>query len=117
MFATPPSTEEGELKDLGARLTNSTIHRSSENFVQCGGLNEKVEDYEWSLPFFWQSLQSRGIDHRKVQADLEDVTTSTVIAGMCAVRNSHPEKLNRHRRCSFEFLGVDLLLNENLKVC
>jgi tubulin polyglutamylase TTLL4 len=116
LFATSPYTEEGDLQDLRAHLTNFEINKGSENFVECVGLEEKVENSKWSLGFFWRYLESQGIDHRKVKAELMDVSTSAVIAGMCAVRNGHRETVRARRRCSFELLGIDLLIDENLKV-
>jgi hypothetical protein len=47
---------------------------------------------------------------------MEDVATSAVIAGMCSVRNGHARGVTGHRRNSFELLGIDLLIDERLKV-
>jgi tubulin polyglutamylase TTLL4 len=116
LFATSLYDEDGDVTDLRMHITNYEINRSSENFVQCEGLNERIEDSKWSLHFFWRYLESQGIDSRKVKADVEDVATSAVIAGMCAVRNDHERDLLRHRRCSFELLGIDLLIGQDLKV-
>jgi tubulin polyglutamylase TTLL4 len=116
LFATSPYDEDGDLADLRMHITNYEINHHSENFVQCEGLNERIEDSKWSLHFFWRYLESQGIDASKVKADIEDVATSAVIAGMCAVRNDHERDIQRNRRCSFELLGIDLLVDQELKV-
>jgi hypothetical protein len=47
---------------------------------------------------------------------MESVATSAIIAGMCPVRNTHEQDVKQNRRGSFELLGVDLLVDEDLKV-
>jgi tubulin polyglutamylase TTLL4 len=116
LFATSPYDEVSDLADLTRHITNYEINRESEDFVVCDGVNEKIEDSKWSLPFLWEYFESRGIDWRRIKRDVYDVATSSIIASMCAVRNAHFVDVPRHRRCSYEFLGVDLLIDEDLKV-
>jgi tubulin polyglutamylase TTLL4 len=114
LFATQPY-DETEIGDLTRHITNHQINRHSGSFVACDGLEEKVENSKWSLSFLWQYLESQGIDWRRIKKEAEDVATSAIIAGMCAVRNAHCTQC-QHRRCAFELLGVDLLIDQDLKV-
>ena len=115
LFATTPYDEEGDLTDLTKHITNYEINKDSPGFIACDGLNEKIEDSKWSLPFLMQYFQSQGIDAKKLRKEIEDVATSAIIACMCAVRASHRKSVLRHRRCSYELLGVDILLDQDLK--
>jgi tubulin polyglutamylase TTLL4 len=117
LFATSPYVTDGDLSDLTAHVTNYQINKTSPNFVVCEGLEERVENSKWSLGFLWRYLEERGIDWRKIKADMEDVLIATIIAGMCPVRNAHEKEIGRQfRRSSYELLGVDLLIDEDLKV-
>jgi tubulin polyglutamylase TTLL4 len=115
LFATSPY-DEGDLTDLTRHITNHRINCHSPNFVACDGLNEKVQNSKWSLAFFWRYIASQGVDWRRLKRDAEYVATSAIIAGMCAVRTAHAAEIAGHRRCSFELLGVDLLIDADLKV-
>ena len=93
-------------------ITNWEINKDSINFIRCNGINEKPENSKWSLPFFFNYLNKIGINSKKVQKDLEDVTLKAIISGMIKIRENNnfnfPES-------NYELLGVDLILDENLK--
>lgn len=115
LFATTPYDEEGDLTDLTKHITNFEINKESPSFVTCEGINEKIEDSKWSLPFLLKYFESQGVDSKKLRKEIEDVATSAIITCMCAVRDSHRKHVTRHRRCSFELLGVDILVDQDLK--
>jgi tubulin polyglutamylase TTLL4 len=117
LFATSPYGTDGDLSDLTAHVTNYQINKTSKNFVVCEGLDERVENSKWSLGFLWRYLEEQGIDWRRVKGDVEDIAIATIIAGMCPVRNAHEKEISRQfRRSSYELLGVDLLIDEDLKI-
>lgn len=115
LFATHLYDENGDITDLQMHLTNYEINKGSENFVECNSPDEKVEDSKWSLTFLWKYLETNGINTKKLKAEIEDLITCTIIAGMCTVRNRHRERIKHKRKSSFELLGVDILLDANLK--
>ena len=115
LFATHLYDEKGDINDLKMHLTNYEINKDSKEFVECNELEEKVENSKWSLQFFWKYMESIGIDSKKLQKDVEDVATSTLIAGMCSVRNKHREVIKFKRKSSFEIFGIDILLDSKLK--
>ncbi|OHT03253.1 Tubulin-tyrosine ligase family protein [Tritrichomonas foetus] len=103
------------VNDLQMHLTNYEINKDSKSFVQCYELDEKIENSKWSLPFLWKYFKSIGVDYKKIKRDIKDVATAAIIAGMCSLRNSHRKKIKLHRKSSFELLGIDILLDSNLK--
>ncbi|KAK8870858.1 hypothetical protein M9Y10_008756 [Tritrichomonas musculus] len=115
LFATHLYDEKGDINDLKMHLTNYEINKDSKEFVECNESEEKVENSKWSLPFFWKYMESIGVDSKKLQKDVEEVATSTIIAGMCPVRNKHRELIKFKRKSSFEIFGIDILLDSNLK--
>lgn len=115
LFATHLYDEKGDINDLKMHLTNYEINKDSKEFVECNDLEEKVENSKWSLQFFWKYMEGIGIDAKKLQQDIEDVATSTIIAGMCSVRKKHRETIKFKRKSSFELFGIDILLDANLK--
>lgn len=114
LFATKPYQEGEDIKDLTMHITNYEINKDSNQFVQCEGLDEKIENSKWSLPFLWKYLESTGIDVKLLQQNVEYVATSAIIAGMTGMRRLH-SAVSDFRDTNYELLGVDILLDENLK--
>ena len=115
LFATHKYDLNGDIKDNMMHITNYEINKNSETFVACDGTDQKVENSKWSLPFLWDYLEKEGVDVQKLKKEIEYAATSAIIAGICPMRNLQFEKIPHHRKSCFELLGVDILLDKNLK--
>ncbi|OHT04822.1 Tubulin-tyrosine ligase family protein [Tritrichomonas foetus] len=116
LFATHQYNDKIEnIKDLKIHLTNYEVNKDSETYIKSDDLTEKVENSKWSLPFLWNYFESIGIDSKKLKKEMEDASTAAIIAGMCSLRNLHNSNIKFHRKSSFELLGIDILLDQNLK--
>ena len=108
--------DDTHLNDLQMHLTNYEINKNSELFVECSDeTSEKVENSKWSLPFLWKYFDDIGVDSNKLRQEIEDVSTAAILASMCSIRNEQVKNVKNHRKSSFEFVGVDILLDSNLK--
>jgi tubulin polyglutamylase TTLL4 len=76
---------------------------------------EKVENSKWSLPFFVRYCQEAGIDSVALFKEFERITTATLVAGMSTIQSHHQRHLP-HRYASYEQLGLDLLVDESMRV-
>jgi tubulin polyglutamylase TTLL4 len=94
-------------------LTNFEVNEDDENFIAPS--EEKVENSKWSLQFWFQYLESIGVDVDRIKQEFERITIATIIAGMCEVRKAHGQAVP-HRHTSCELYGIDLLIDENLNV-
>jgi tubulin polyglutamylase TTLL4 len=102
------------LGDLKANLTNYSLNKDDESFVPMKGGPETINNSKWSLDFFMNYLKEQAVDTDQLLNELETVTISTVIAGVCGIRKHH-RKYIQHRHTSYELYGIDILLDENLR--
>lgn len=115
LMATSPYDEEGDLSDLTKHITNYEINKDSPNFVPCDEGDEKIENSKWSLLFLFRYFEGLGIDTVKLRKELEEIAMIGILAGLSSARQDHRRNLKRYRRCSYEFLGIDVMLDENMK--
>jgi tubulin polyglutamylase TTLL4 len=113
-FAVHKYSSHVSVGDLKANLTNYSLNKDDDGFVAAKGGVEKVNNSKWSLEFFMEYLKKSGVDTEGLLRDIEKVTISTVIAGVCAIRKHHRTYIT-HRHTSYELYGIDILLDENLK--
>jgi tubulin polyglutamylase TTLL4 len=113
-FAVHQYKDEVSAADLKANLTNFSLNGEDAGFVRSESGQETVANSKWSLDFFLDYLAGSGVDVVALMRDLEYVTISTVIAGVCAIREHH-RKYIAHRHTSYEMYGIDILLDENLR--
>jgi tubulin polyglutamylase TTLL4 len=113
-FCTHEYDEHGSPEDLHMHLTNFALNKDEAEFVRPAE-SESIEDSKWSLEFWLNYMKSTGVDTEALMREMERVTIATVIAGMCEIRKTH-EKWIAHRHTSYELYGMDIMLDENLKV-
>jgi tubulin polyglutamylase TTLL4 len=114
-FATHQYDPNADITDLHAHLTNFSVNKDDEKFVRCAeDHDESVDDSKWSLPFFKLYCQNNGIDFAVLWKEFERVTTATIIAGMSVVKNHH-QRYVKHRHSCYESMGIDILVDENMK--
>ena len=112
-FASHKYNSDVSVKDVKANLTNFALNKDDKGFVKSNG-DEKVENSKWSLEFFRRYLVGMGVDTNALFKEIERVTISTVISGVCAIRKHH-RKYIPHRHTSYELYGIDILLDESMK--
>jgi len=113
LFATNEYNANGDVSDLKMHITNWEINKDSDKFVRCVGLDENPNNSKWSLPFFFRYLKDCGFNSKKIQNDMECAVIKAVIAGMEKIRDNHQRHTSLIRN-AYEFLGIDLVLDENL---
>ncbi|EAX89347.1 Tubulin-tyrosine ligase family protein [Trichomonas vaginalis G3] len=113
LFCTTKYDKSAGVKDPRMHITNWEVNKDSKAFVRAHGIEETEEDSKWSLPFFFNWLSKNGYNSDEIKKHMEYAAVKATIAGMDKVRESHI-KVIKDRHQSFELLGIDMLLDENL---
>jgi tubulin polyglutamylase TTLL4 len=113
-FCTEEYNTNDSLGDVHVHLTNFSLNKGSENFVRADR-RESVSDSKWSLGFWMDYMRQLGCDMTGLMQEIERVTISTIIAGICEIRKTHAAMIP-HRHTSHELYGIDILLDEDLRV-
>lgn len=113
LFCTVPYDKDAGVSEQRMHITNWEVNKGSTAFVRPQGIEERPEDSKWSLPFFFKYMQDNGYDAEKLKKSMEYACVKAVIAGMDKVRDTHIKNI-KDRHISFELLGIDMLLDENL---
>ena len=95
-------------------LTNYSINKKNENFVQNENSEQDDFGFKWSLGAFCKHLEQVGIDMNLLWSRIYDVILKTVIAGEHHVMQAM-KKNAMHRTNCFEILGFDVLIDSDLK--
>ena len=113
-FASHPySSEEDKLADEFVHLTNYSINKKSSSYEA----NHDVHGqggHKWTLKTFWKSLERVG---RSVEP-LQEEITSMILTTIFSCRRPVNRLIKKHlksRYTSFELLGFDVMLDENLR--
>ena len=106
---------EDELKDSYKHLTNYSINKNSDDFVENRNADEDDTGSKQSFSALLQKLNSEGKDTQKLLREIHDVAAKTLIA---AESECYPKcvGMRGRDRCCFELFGFDLMFDENLKV-
>lgn len=94
-------------------LTNYSINKKNDNFVQNEDASEADSGYKWSLSAFCQHFEDIGIDTALMWTKIYDV----IIKSLLCIEQPTKENLrasNVHRSNCFELLGYDILLDANM---
>lgn len=104
-----------ELKDSYKHLTNYSINKNSDDFVENRSADEDDTGSKQSFSSFLNKLKVEGRDTKKLLRDMQDVAAKTLIA---AESECYPKCVGMRGRdeCCFELFGFDLMFDENLKV-
>lgn len=113
-FATHPYDEDGAINDMNMHLTNFSLNKSDRNFIRGTDGEDSVENSKWSLPFLMDYFRSQKIDTDQLTKEFNHVVISTIIAGICSIREEHQKAIKTHHT-SYELYGFDVILDENLK--
>tara|TARA_B110000285_G_scaffold227682_1_gene289387 strand:+ start:1036 stop:1683 length:648 start_codon:yes stop_codon:yes gene_type:complete len=113
------ASEEYSIKDAKTNqynhLTNYSINKKNQNFVQNKNLEQDDHGMKWSLAAFMKYLeQTGGIDTDLFWSRIYDIILKSVISGENLVFNAI-KKTCIHRTNCFEVFGYDVLIDSNLK--
>lgn len=114
-FASSPySTEEEHLQDAYRHLTNYSINKSAENFVENQEVKADNVGHKWSLSALNKHLKCVGIDVELMWTRILDLILKTLLA-VEPVIGTKLRKTASHRTNCFELYGFDVLVDERLK--
>eukprot|EP00003_Mantamonas_plastica_P024704 TRINITY_DN4659_c0_g1_i2.p1 TRINITY_DN4659_c0_g1~~TRINITY_DN4659_c0_g1_i2.p1 ORF type:complete len:1245 (-),score=465.79 TRINITY_DN4659_c0_g1_i2:266-3967(-) len=107
-----PSTDN--LDDAYMHLTNYSVNKFNENFVQNKDADEDNVGNKWSISALFNLLGMRGIDTVAIWDDIKDIVVKTIVSSehtMLSAMNMFVP----HRNNCFELYGFDVLIDENFK--
>ena len=109
------SLNEKELKDSFKHLTNYSINKNSDDFVENSNADEDDTGSKQSFSSFLNRLEGEGKDTKKLLREIHDVAAKTLIA---AESECYPKCVGMRGRdeCCFELFGFDLMFDADLKV-
>ena len=95
-------------------LTNYSINKNNENYVQNENAADDDSGFKWSLSALCAHFEKEGVDVRLMWAKIFDVIVKSVLA-IDEQTKQELKKANIHRANCFELFGYDILLDANLK--
>lgn len=96
-----------------AHLTNYSINKKNEKFVQNSNAEQGDEGHKWSLTALAKHLEHMGVDMELLWSKIYDVLIKSLLAVDGAIQ-SQLKKMNTRGNC-FELLGFDVLIDSDLK--
>ena len=97
-----------------AYLTNYSINKKNEKFIQNTDWHEDNVGHKWSFSAFIRELTKLGYDTDKITKNIYDLIIKTIIAIEGLVVDSVRKLALKHNNC-FDLLGFDIMIDENLK--
>lgn len=95
-------------------LTNYSINKKNDNFVQNQNQEQDDVGFKWSLSAFCSHLEQVGIDMDLLWSRIYDVILKAIISGEHYVLSAL-KKNQLHRSNCFEVFGYDILIDSELK--
>lgn len=106
--------ELGQKENKHMHLTNYSINKHSEQYVANEHYLADDEGHKWSLSALCRFLESSGVNTEPLWGQIYDLVIKTVISCEPSILMTS-KKLKANGRNSFELLGFDVLVDENLK--
>ncbi|KAJ3107542.1 Tubulin polyglutamylase ttll5 [Phlyctochytrium planicorne] len=96
-------------------LTNSSINKQSENYVDNEDANRDDHGHKWSLTALMRYITSKyGSDNASlVKSKIKDIIVKSILSGEAAVSNAVNMFVPHPGNC-FELLGFDIIIDQNL---
>jgi hypothetical protein len=113
-FASETYTSKINKNNKYMHLTNYSINKKNEKFIQNENCEQDDFGYKWSLGAFCRHLEQVGIDMNLLWSRTYDVIIKTLLCGENYVQNAM-KKNGSHRTNCFEIMGFDILVDSDLK--
>lgn len=114
-FASKPySTDEESLSDSFVHLTNYSINKSAENFLENQRIQADNYGHKWSLSALNRHLRCVGVDVKLMWERIMDLIVKTLLSVEPIIAKSTREVASHPDNC-FELYGFDVLVDEELK--
>ncbi|OMJ72630.1 hypothetical protein SteCoe_28885 [Stentor coeruleus] len=95
-------------------LTNYSLNKKSENFVQNEDFRLDNTGHKWSLSAIIKLLEANGICTNLLMKNIYEIIIKTILSRENAIIET-AHKLGLHRTSCFDLLGFDVLIDNNLK--
>jgi tubulin polyglutamylase TTLL5 len=113
-FATEAYSNNYSKGNKFVHLTNYSINKKNENFIENDNYEQDDTGFKWSLTALCKHLETIGIDMNLLWSRIYDVILKSLISGEHAIVNAI-KKNCVHRNNCFELFGYDILLDSDLK--
>lgn len=114
-FASQPySTEDKHLNDAYRHLTNYSINKKADNFVENQKAHQDNVGHKWSFSAFNKHLKHCGVNVELIWARIMDLILKTLISVKQGI-STETKRATAHCANCFELYGFDVLVDEDLK--
>jgi tubulin polyglutamylase TTLL5 len=114
-FASSPySTDDAHLRDAYRHLTNYSINKKAENFVENQNPAQDNVGHKWSFSAFNRHLKACDVNVDLMWARINDLILKTLIS-VRPVIAAETRRATAHGSNCFELYGFDVLVDEDLK--
>eukprot|EP00792_Barthelona_sp_PAP020_P007089 TRINITY_DN3103_c0_g2_i2.p1 TRINITY_DN3103_c0_g2~~TRINITY_DN3103_c0_g2_i2.p1 ORF type:complete len:895 (-),score=183.00 TRINITY_DN3103_c0_g2_i2:695-3379(-) len=118
-FATSPFSKvtNENAANLFMHLTNYAINKHNENFIFNSNDQRDDEGSKWSLTAIWKHLKTLNHDVEQIKRMMHDLIVKTIISIQPHLKQEFYAVIGNRTDSfgSFEILGFDILLKEDLK--
>lgn len=101
-------------KNKFSHLTNYSLNKHNENFVQNQDYRNDDVGHKWSLSALCRHLEAEGVDTELMWMRIYDLIIKTIIASEPAVVAACKKSSLHHNSC-FDLFGFDVILDSGLK--
>ena len=114
-FASAPySTQEDHMQDAFRHLTNYSVNKNSNSFVENSDMRADNVGHKWSLSALNKHLRCVGVDVNLMWVRIMDLIVKTLLSVEPAI-SSRTKQLTGSRENCFELYGFDVLVDSDLK--
>ena len=115
-FATEKYTlDEDQFENRLVHLTNYSIQKKAENFVQNKTKNSNnLRASKWSLKTLQKVFEDHNKDFKTVKKRMKDIIIKTIISVEEPILDSYYSQTNFPKIC-YELYGFDIMIDSNLK--
>ena len=112
-FASETYTQKINKQNKYMHLTNYSINKKSDKFVQNSNADQGDEGHKWSIGALNKHLENMGIDNDLLWSKIYDVILKSFMAVDGCIQQQL-KKSNSKNNC-FELLGFDVMVDSDLK--